>query len=184
MARVYIGIGSNLNREYSLAFGLEFIEQLVGSLTRSAIYRSEAVGFNGPDFYNLVAGFNTTLELADLGLKLREIEYRCGRPQNAKKCSSRTLDIDILLYDRVVCESPYCLPRPEICFNAFVLRPLAEIAGEFIHPQTGLSLVQMWQQLAVDAIPLTRIDDSFLTNLSNFYDYNARHLSFPYSGAY
>lgn len=182
MAQVYIGIGSNLNREYSLARGLDLIEQLVGPLTRSEIYRSEAVGFNGPDFYNLVASFNTTLKLSELGQKLREIEYRCGRAQNAKKCSSRTLDIDILLYDRVVCESPYCLPRPEICFNAFVLRPLAEIAGDFIHPQTGLSLAQMWQQLAVNAIALTRIDDSFLTNLSTVYDYNACHLSFPYPG--
>ncbi|MFM2477711.1 2-amino-4-hydroxy-6-hydroxymethyldihydropteridine diphosphokinase [Celerinatantimonas sp. MCCC 1A17872] len=184
MARVYIGIGSNLNREHSLLRGLDLIEQLVGQLTRSEIYRSEAVGFNGPDFYNLVAGFNTTLELSELCQKLREIEYHCGRPQNAKKCSSRTLDIDILLYDRVVCESPCLLPRPEICFNAFVLRPLAEIAGALVHPHTGLSLEQMWQQLAVNAIPLTRVDDSFLTNLSTVYDYNACHLSFPHPGIY
>lgn len=184
MAQVFIGIGSNLQREYSLCRGMALLEQLFGPLRRSAIYQSEAVGFNGPDFYNLVAYFETSLPLVTIARVLRDIEYQCGRPKAAKKCSSRMLDIDLLLYDSIVCDAPCRLPRPEIAVNAFVLRPLAELAGERVHPLTSCSLAQMWRQLKPTAIPLTRIDDSFLNHTSNDYVHHACDYPLPDSGTY
>ncbi|MFM2480335.1 2-amino-4-hydroxy-6-hydroxymethyldihydropteridine diphosphokinase [Celerinatantimonas sp. YJH-8] len=184
MAVVFIGVGSNINREQSIHLGVIKLSQQFGHLRRSAIYRSQAVGFNGPDFYNFVVQFETDLELAELAPVLRQIEFDCGRPLHAKKCSSRTLDIDILLYDDLVCEQPCELPRAEIVFNAYVLRPLSELAGELIHPVTQQPLALMWQSMKQNAIPLIRIDDAFLNDSSLVYDDYARNYLVSHSGAY
>lgn len=184
MAQVYLGLGSNIDKQASLNRGLQLLETHYGQLYRSAIYLSQAVGFDGPDFYNLVVSLTTTESLPDLCHQLRTIEYRCGRALDAKKCSSRTLDIDILLYDDVICDSPCILPRPEICFNAYVLRPLAELAGSLLHPVTAQPLRQMWSNLAAKALPLSRIDDYFLTDSSIFYEHHSCSVPSSYSGIY
>ncbi|MFM2484664.1 2-amino-4-hydroxy-6-hydroxymethyldihydropteridine diphosphokinase [Celerinatantimonas yamalensis] len=185
MAQVYVGIGSNIDREFSIAKGIGLIEELIAHVRCSPVYQSKALGFNGPDFYNLVGAFETSLTLTVLAEQLRFIEYRCGRPKQAHKCSSRMLDIDLLLYDDVICDTPCVLPRPEICMNAFVLRPLAELAGDKRHPITGVSLQQMWLQLAPNnSSPLTRVDDSFLTQMSDAYDHPTRNYPLPHSGVY
>ena len=69
-----------------------------------------------------------------------------GRLVGAKKFSPRTLDLDLLLYDYVVCETPVTLPRAEIVNNAFVLWPLAELAPELIHPLVDKSYASLWQE--------------------------------------
>lgn len=144
MARVYVSIGSNIERERHVVAGLDAMAAELGSLSVSSVYESEAVGFDGDNFYNLVVGFNTERTILDLYLWLRQIEADNGRVRGGNKYNPRTLDLDLLVYDDVICREPTDLPRDEILKNAFVLWPLAEIAPEARHPVTGQTYAQLW----------------------------------------
>ena len=94
------------------------------------------MGFDGPNFYNLVCCFETSQDVVVLKTELSVIEKNHGRSMNETKFSSRTLDIDILYYDDLIYEDDNLkLPRKEIIQYDFVLQPLVDIAPEFIHPQ-------------------------------------------------
>jgi 2-amino-4-hydroxy-6-hydroxymethyldihydropteridine diphosphokinase len=110
----------------------------------SRVFESEAVGFNGRPFYNLVVGADTELPLATLCQRLRAMEFAHGREPDAKKFAPRTLDLDLLLYGELVCETPLVPPRGEILTNAFVLWPLAELAPTFRHPIDGRTIGELW----------------------------------------
>ncbi len=147
MATIYLGLGSNIEPERYLCAGLDALAELLGELRCSSVYRSEAVGFAGADFLNLVVAAETELEPAALAEALRLIEYGHGREPGAPKFSSRSLDIDLLLYDQLCGNiAGLQLPRPEVLFNAFVLAPMAELAPQDLHPVSGRSYAQLWQQ--------------------------------------
>ena len=145
MALIYISVGSNIDREQYVRAGVRKLAEHFGALTLSSVYESEAVGFNGDPFYNLVVGVETTLSLTECVRLLKEIEDQFGRVRGAEKFCGRTLDLDLLTYDQLVCELPVQLPRGEITDNAFVLWPLAEIAAEQIHPLTQQNYATLWQ---------------------------------------
>ena len=144
MAKIYISVGSNIESEKNIRAGINQLRTFFSDLTLSSVFLSEAIGFNGGNFYNLVAGAETTVSIEEVSAVLREIEVVNGRKPDAVKFSSRTLDLDLLLYDRVICQEPVRLPRSEITFNAFVLWPLAEIAPDFIHPEVNESIQSLW----------------------------------------
>ncbi|MFC0120272.1 2-amino-4-hydroxy-6-hydroxymethyldihydropteridine diphosphokinase [Pseudoalteromonas xiamenensis] len=146
MARVFISIGSNVDRETNFRRGLDTLRQHFPDYLHSNVYESEAVGFSGNPFYNSVFAMETSLPLEELCALLKQIERDHGRKPSDKKFSPRTLDLDILLYDDIVCDVPAQLPRHEIEKNAFVLQPMAEIAPDLVHPVTGVTLAEMWQQ--------------------------------------
>ena len=125
MTRIYISLGSNIEREHHIRAGLDALHAEFGELTVSRVFESEAVGFAGRPFYNLVVGADTDLPLATLCQRLRAMEFAHGREPDAKKFAPRTLDLDLLLYGNLVCDVPVALPRGEILTNAFVLWPLA-----------------------------------------------------------
>ncbi len=150
MRRVYISIGSNIERDTSIRSGVAALREHFGGLTLSTVYESRAVGFEGDDFYNLVAGFDTALDAVAANSVLRDIEHRHGRVRGGSGFSSRTLDLDLLLYgDLVSCENGLALPRGEITKYAFVLCPLAEIAGQMRHPVSGASYADLWRAFAL-----------------------------------
>jgi 2-amino-4-hydroxy-6-hydroxymethyldihydropteridine diphosphokinase len=147
MATVFLSLGSNTHREYYLASAKEALAQLFGEVHYSSIYESEAVGFNGDPFYNLVAQVETSLSINQLSIQLKRIEDDCDRDRSAPKFSGRTLDIDLLTYDDFIGSIQEIeLPRPEILQQAFVLWPMAELAPKRLHPKTQQCYQDLWQE--------------------------------------
>lgn len=145
MARVYLGLGSNIERERYITAGLDALELLFGHLDISPVYDCPAVGFEGQPFLNLVVGVDTDLAVGELQQQLRHIEKEHGRPDNATRFSPRQLDIDILTYDDLVgVVDGVELPRAEILENAFVLRPLADLVPAGVHPGAVKSFAELW----------------------------------------
>ena len=143
MARVYVSVGSNVDRDRNIAMALRLLEASFGPLLRSSVYESEAVGFDSAPFYNLVAGFNTGETPREIQNVLHRIEAASGRIRTTG-LSARTLDLDLLLYDDLVTEADgMSLPRKDITRYAFVLAPLAEIAPDVRPRADGPSIAQM-----------------------------------------
>lgn len=146
MPRVYLSLGSNIERERNIRGALHELEQRYGDLLISPVYESEAVGFVGDPFYNLVVGMDTDKMVGVLASELRAIEEAYGRDRHGPKFSPRTLDIDILTYGNACGEvDGVKLPRSEILKNAFVLRPLADIAPGDRHPETIRPFLEHWE---------------------------------------
>ncbi|MDX1589163.1 MAG: 2-amino-4-hydroxy-6-hydroxymethyldihydropteridine diphosphokinase [Oleiphilaceae bacterium] len=145
MARVYLSIGSNQQREHHVTVALDALREQFGDLDISSVYDSEAVGFDGEAFLNLVVGLDTDWSVSRLYDWIKALENRHGRRRDVPRFSSRTLDIDILTVDQQVGHPAGVeLPRGEILGNAFVLRPLAEIAPEERHPLDGRCYGDLW----------------------------------------
>ncbi len=146
VATIYISLGSNINREENTRAGIVALKQAFGELTLSSVYESEAVGFNGDAFYNMVIACDVDTPIHETNQILRDIEDANGRNRSSPKFSSRTLDLDLLLYDDLVLdEKGLKLPRGEILKNAFVLWPLAEVAPDLKHPEKGISYAELWE---------------------------------------
>jgi 2-amino-4-hydroxy-6-hydroxymethyldihydropteridine diphosphokinase len=147
VARAYISVGSNIDRERNMAAALDALAAAYGDLVVSSVFESEAVGFEGDPFYNAVVGLDTAQTVSELSETLRSVEDRAGREREALRFSGRTLDLDLLTYDDVIgVVAGVALPRGEITENAFVLRPLAEIAGTEVHPKTQRSYADLWRE--------------------------------------
>jgi 2-amino-4-hydroxy-6-hydroxymethyldihydropteridine diphosphokinase len=151
-ARVYVGLGSNVDRESRLLQAVIALREQFGELCLSPVYDSAAVGFEGFDFLNLVAGFDTGLEVEQVAAIFREIENKLGRDRSLPKFASRSIDLDILTYGDLVVDLPGLrIPRPEILENAFVLKPLQDLAPHTPHPETGETYAELWQRMAPGA---------------------------------
>lgn len=146
MASIYISIGSNIDPAQHVRAAVAALREQFSDVTLSSVYESKAVGFDGDNFYNLVAAAKTDRSVHDVTRVLREIEDRFGRDRRGPRFSSRTVDLDLLLYDDLVLnEGGLVLPREEIIKNAFVLQPLAEIAPQLQHPLLQRSYADLWR---------------------------------------
>jgi 2-amino-4-hydroxy-6-hydroxymethyldihydropteridine diphosphokinase len=159
MATVYLGLGSNIERERYICAGLDVLSRMFQNMQLSSVYDSEAIGFDGQPFLNLAACIQTELTLEELARILRHVEMEHGRPDNATRFSARQLDIDILTYGEQVGDfGRVRLPREEILENAFVLCPLAELAPDELHPVVKRSYAQLWQAFDKGKQALERMD--------------------------
>lgn len=145
--RVYLGLGSNVDADNNIAQGIHALATAFDDVRLSPAYRTEAVGFEGDDFINLAAACSTSMQPLELKAWLNVLEARHGRDRSLPKFSDRTLDIDVLLYGDLWVRLPGLeLPRPEIETFAHVLRPLADLAPDFVHPVRRKSLAEMWAE--------------------------------------
>jgi 2-amino-4-hydroxy-6-hydroxymethyldihydropteridine diphosphokinase len=110
-------------------------------MERSHFYLTPAWGHQDqPDFVNAVCRVDTHLAPRDLLTRLKEIEVCLGRCERFR-WGPREIDLDVLFYgDEVIDEGDLRIPHPMLCQRAFVLIPLAEIAPQLVHPETGVRI--------------------------------------------
>ena len=145
MPLCFISIGSNINRERNISSALDALQRAFGILKHSSIYESASEGFTGDAFYNLVSAFHCEKDADDIAQQLKNIETEHGRVRSTEKFSSRTLDIDLLLYgQQIIHTDNLTIPHKDILNYAFVLEPLVEIAPDQQHPVNKLNYAQLW----------------------------------------
>jgi 2-amino-4-hydroxy-6-hydroxymethyldihydropteridine diphosphokinase len=155
MPRVWLSLGSNIDREVNIRGAVGALRERFGQVLLSTVYESEAVGFEGDHFFNLVAGIESERPIPELMSEFRRIEADYGRVRGGDKFAPRTLDIDLLTYgDLVMRDERMELPRDEILEYAFVLKPLAEVAPEEVHPVEGVTYAELWSRFDAESQPL------------------------------
>jgi 2-amino-4-hydroxy-6-hydroxymethyldihydropteridine diphosphokinase len=160
MTRVWLSLGSNLEPGKNLRAALIELRARFGALIVSPVYRFPAVGFDGPDFLNLAVGIDTDLSATVLNDWLHSLEDRHGRRRDVPRFSSRTLDLDIVLFGDQILQGPGNLeiPRPELKY-AFVLKPLADVAADVVHPVLRKSIGQLWREFPAAKDHSERVGD-------------------------
>lgn len=155
MSFAYLGLGSNLgDREEHLRRGLLLLERLgICVVALSPIYETAPLGYaQQPPFLNMVACVRTTLSPDDLLDACLAVEQEEGRTRPFPN-APRTLDVDILLYDDRVIDSPrLTVPHPRLADRAFVLVPLCDLAPDMVHPLQGLSFRTLAEQVGEQGI--------------------------------
>jgi 2-amino-4-hydroxy-6-hydroxymethyldihydropteridine diphosphokinase len=150
-ARVFVAAGSNVDPIMHLERACAELRHTWPDTVFSRAFRNKAVGFDGPDFVNLVVGFTAAQPLEAVIARLHAIETLCGRPRFAPKWAPRTMDLDVLLFgDRIEKTADYTLPRPDLLKRPFMLGPMAEIAPGVVHPTEHRTIGELWEQFDRD----------------------------------
>ena len=144
--KVYIILGSNIGdkKDYLDKACVEISDSIGNIETYSSYYQTSPWGFESNDeFLNRVICVNSRLDPNEIMSLLLEIENRLGRVRHLleKGYQSRTIDLDILLIDDLIINNELLIvPHPRMIERRFVLVPLSEIAGDYIHPQISKSI--------------------------------------------
>ena len=151
MATVYLGLGTNLgNKEANLRTAIYKLQERIGKqVSLSSFYETAPWGFESDhSFLNAAIGLETSLSPIEILHITQEIEKELGRTKKSinGSYSDRLIDIDILLYDTLVLQTPeLTIPHPLMTERDFVMNPLIEIAGNVIHPTRQKTLSELYQ---------------------------------------
>ena len=159
MSTVYLGLGSNIDARANISSGIDVLHQTFDRVDCSPVYQAAAFGFEGNDFINLAAGIET--DMSPLALKhfLTGLEDQHDRNRQSPKFSDRTLDIDILLYDDLFLISPeLSIPHGDILEAAHVLKPLADLAPDLLHPVARKTMGELWNAFPVKDVELVPVE--------------------------
>ena len=149
MATVYLGLGTNLgNKEANLRTAIYKLQERIGKqVSLSSFYETAPWGFEScHSFLNAAIGLETSLSPIEILHITQEIEKELGRTKKSVNgsYSDRLIDIDILLYDTLVLQTPeLTIPHPLMTERDFVMNPLIEIAGNVIHPTRQKTLSEL-----------------------------------------
>ena len=152
MAQVFLSIGTNLgNKEENITLALERLQEIGRVGRRSSLYHTEPWGFSSPNtFCNIAVEIETSMQPLPLLQALQTIERDMGRTAKSTNgtYADRIIDIDILLYDNCVIDTPQLtIPHPLMHQRLFVLEPLCEIAPKRLHPILGKSIAQLLKNI-------------------------------------
>lgn len=151
LTQVYLGLGSNIERESHLRAGLDALASFLTDVRCSAVFESQPVGIKSGPFFNLVVSAYTALPLMELDRRLKFIEADNGRYAPDRR--GLPLDIDVLLYGDLVGNfDGLILPRAEILKNAFVLWPLSLMAPDRVHPEVDKTMAELWRDAQIDQV--------------------------------
>jgi 2-amino-4-hydroxy-6-hydroxymethyldihydropteridine diphosphokinase len=143
---VAIALGSNLgDRRAHLDWAIGQLAAVLADLRASSFHETEPIDVDGPQplYLNAAVVGQTTLAPRALLDRLLDLERVRGRERPARR-ASRTLDLDLILYgDWVIDELGLAVPHPEFHRRAFVLTPLAEVAGDWLDPRSGKTVRQL-----------------------------------------
>jgi len=152
--RIFLALGTNLGDRWdNLRQAVWGLAALMVVETISPVYETAPWGIEDqPKFLNICLSATTALAPHPLLAAIKDLEVRLGRWPGLR-WGPRLIDIDILFYDDLILQSEgLTLPHPHLAERAFVLAPLADIAPQFRHPQTGLSVAQMAAAVGVTSV--------------------------------
>jgi 2-amino-4-hydroxy-6-hydroxymethyldihydropteridine diphosphokinase len=150
MTRVFIALGSNINPEYNMREAVQRLASRCRLLAVSPVYETAPVGkTDQPNFLNAAALIETDLTAAELKTQvLQAIEQELGRVRTEELNAPRTIDLDIALFgDQVLDVGPRHIPDPDISKYPHIVVPLADLAPQQLHPETGQTLLEIAQGL-------------------------------------
>jgi 2-amino-4-hydroxy-6-hydroxymethyldihydropteridine diphosphokinase len=150
----YLGLGSNLgDRAGYLRAALSAIAMRCTVYSVSSLYETDPIGPPQPMYFNAAAEIDTDLPPDELLAFLKSIELDLGRKREHEPNSPREIDIDILLYGESVVDAPgIAIPHPRMTQRAFVLLPLAEIAGGLREPVSGRAISELCAAVDGDGV--------------------------------
>jgi len=165
---VHLGLGSNLGdrKEYLSKACNQLRSEALREFRASSIYESEPLlKVQQPKYFNMVVCGLTVLSPQELLKKCQQIEINSGRIRR-ERWGSREIDIDILSYgSRVINNEDLVIPHQEIQNRSFVLMPMFELSPEWLHPETGITIKELWEKWLIkyegqDPLPVNTIDKS------------------------
>jgi 2-amino-4-hydroxy-6-hydroxymethyldihydropteridine diphosphokinase len=163
----YLSLGSNIEPERYLPAAVAGLAQYGRVRGVSAVWETRPVGFSDqPNFLNAAVLLETDLSAQALREEaIASIETALGRVRTENKNAPRTIDIDIMLFNHDILQvGRRCIPDPEVLERPFVAIPLAEIAPDYVHPETGRTLKEIARRFDPTAAGMRRRNDVELHN--------------------
>jgi 2-amino-4-hydroxy-6-hydroxymethyldihydropteridine diphosphokinase len=152
MNRVWLDLGSNIDREQSIRAAVDLLKQYLPVTRSSHVYETTPVGYTDqPNFYNLCLELETELSGGEIAALLHQLEDRLGRVRTENKFGPRNIDMDVVLHENTN------KAHPQVEREVFVLVPLCELVPDFIHPERGLALSELLAGISINPGEIQRI---------------------------